>query len=384
MTTTPRVLLLDSALHFGGAENVIAELCRGLDRDRFEVHVGYTRTRGRLGQVLADEGFSVVDLAAKGRPGRDYGGPWRLRRFIKSQGIRLVHSHDLASMVDSALCRLSLPRVQHVNTFHYGNYPHASRRHHLLEKFLSRAATGLVAVGQVQKAQLAGCYGLRENRLHVIRNGVSDVRAGALRHLEAKLRGSGRVVIGTIGALIEQKGMFDLLEVAARLKAEALDFRWVVAGSGALRATLESKAREMGLAGHVEFLGWVDHAPVSVLPWIDVFVQTSRWEAMSMVVLEAMSCGLPIVATTVGENPLVIEDTINGYLVPTRGIAEMVDRLRVLVASDSLRSQLGHRARQDWEQRYTSALMCRQYENLYAELLGCAAPAPSASGVGQR
>lgn len=384
MTARPRVLLLDSALHFGGAENVIAELCRGLDRDRFEVFVGYTRTCGRLGQVLADEGYGVVDLAPKGDPGRDYAGPWRLRRFIKSLGVRLVHSHDLASMVDSAVCRLSMPSIQHVNTFHYGNYPHSNRRHHLLEKYLSRAATGLVAVGQVQKAQLAGCYGLPENRVHVIRNGVNDVRTGALRHLEAKIRGSGHVVIGTIGALIEQKGMSDLLEVAARLKAERLDFRWVVAGSGALRATLESKAREMGLDGHVEFLGWVDHAPVTVLPWIDIFVQTSRWEAMSMVVLEAMSCGLPIVATTVGENPLVIDDTVNGYLVPTHGIDQMVDRLRVLVASDSLRSQLGNRARQDWQQRYTAALMCRQYEELYSKLLGGAAPARPAEAAGNQ
>jgi len=384
MTARPRILLLDSALHFGGAENVIAELCRGLDRDRFEVYVGHTRKRGRLGQMLADEGFAVVDLAATGQPGRDFRGPWRLRRFIKSHGISLVHSHDLASMVDSALCRMSMPSLQHVNTFHFGNYPHASRRHHLLEKYLSRAATGLVAVGQVQKAQLAGCYGLPDNRLTVIRNGVSDVRAGASRHLEAKVRGSGRVVIGTIGALIEQKGMFDLLEVAARLKAEALNFRWVVAGSGALRAALDERAREMGLERHVEFLGWVDHAPVSVLPWIDVFVQTSRWEAMSMVVLEAMSCGLPIVATTVGENPLVIEDTVNGYLVPTHGIIQMVERLRVLVTSDSLRLQVGSRARQDWEQRYTAALMCRRYEDLYSELLGCAAPVPPASGAGQR
>lgn len=374
MKAKPRILLLNSALHFGGAENVIAELCRGLDRDRFDVLVGYTRTRGRLGEQLAEEGFPVVDLAVEPNRRRDYGGALRLRRFIASQGITIVHTHDLASMIDTALCRLSLRRFEHVNTFHYGNYPHADRRYHLLEKYLSRTVTSLVAVGQAQKSQLTYCYAFPEDRVEVIRNGVTDVLARQIPSLESRIRRPERVVIGTIGALIEQKGLFDLLEVAAALKASDLDFHWVVAGSGPLRCSLEARACDFGVEDQVEFLGWVDQAPAAVLPWVDIFVQTSHWEAMSMVVLEAMASRLPIVATTVGENTLVLQDGVNGYLVQPGGIAQMVDRLRILIASDSLRSRIGGRARRDWEQRYTAAHMCRQYEELYSRLLGFTTP----------
>lgn len=370
MTRKHRVLLLNSSLHFGGAENVIAELCRGLDRDRFEVFVGYTRTRGQLGQVLADEGMAIVDLAAREQSGRDYGGPLRLRRFVRNRGIHIVHSHDLPSMIDSALCRLSIPRLHHVNTFHYGNYPHANRRHHFLERYFSRIATGLVAVGQCQKAQLTKCYGLSDERIHVIYNGVRDVRTGATPELGERIRGSSRIVIGSIGALIEQKGMFDMLEVAAGLMRAGLDFRWVIAGSGRLRTALENRTHELGLEDRVEFLGWVDHAPAKVLPWVDVFVQTSHWEAMSMVILEAMSCGLPIVATAVGENPLVIQDAQNGYLVAPGDIDGMIERIGGLVSSEEHRSRVGQQARQDYEQRYTAKLMCRRYEAHYLSLTG--------------
>lgn len=383
-TRKPHVLLLNSVLHFGGAENVVAELVRGLNRDKFDVSIAHLKPRGRLGDALADEGYDVISLAPENRRSAGYLGFLRLRRFVKDHRVDLIHSNDPHAMMDGALCRILRPGLRLVNTFHFGNYPRPDRRQHLMEKYLSRVPDRLVAVGEAQRSTLLESYGLRADRIQVVRNGVSDVRARANGELQQRIRQGKPVVIGCVGALIEQKGIHDLLEAAALLKAQAVDFRLVIAGDGHLRSQLESHADQLGLKDEVEFLGWIDDAPTRVLPWIDIFVQTSLWEAMPMVVLEAMSCGLPIVATTVGENPLVIDDTVNGYLVPPHGIGQIVERLRVLVTSDSLRSQLGDRARQDWEQRYTAAQMCRRYEELYSSLLGFAPSAPPRTDNGSQ
>jgi glycosyltransferase involved in cell wall biosynthesis len=140
-------------------------------------------------------------------------------------------------------------------------------------------------------------------------------------------------------------------------------------GEGHLRPSLEAMAEALGLSADVEFYGWVDNAPQRVLPWIDVFVQTSLWEAMSMVVLEAMSCGLPIVATTVGENPYVIRDGENGFLASPKDVDRIAERLGQLIQSPQLRRQLGQQARSDWEKNYTAGRMCQEYEALYMEVL---------------
>jgi glycosyltransferase involved in cell wall biosynthesis len=365
----PRILLLNSTLGIGGAENVTAALCRGIDREKFDVVVGHLKWRGAIGDELAEEGFKVVSLEADTRGKPDYLSALRLRHFLADEGVDLVHSNDLHAMIDAAICRMSLRNLRQVSTFHFGNYPHGSRRYHLAEKYLSRVPDRLVAVGQVQRQRLLDTYRFKEGRLGLVRNGVPDVCAHASDGLKSRIRADGKVVIGSVSTLIEQKGITYLLNVADRLKRQSHPFKLVIVGEGHLRPSLEAMAEALGLSADVEFYGWVDNAPQRVLPWIDVFVQTSLWEAMSMVVLEAMSCGLPIVATTVGENPYVIRDGENGFLASPKDVDRIAERLGQLIQSPQLRRQLGQQARSDWEKHYTAGRMCQEYEALYMEVL---------------
>jgi glycosyltransferase involved in cell wall biosynthesis len=366
----PRILLLNSTLGIGGAENVIAALCRGLDRDQFAVTVAHLKWRGAIGDALAKEGYPVVGVGLGDLDRPNYLSMLRLRRFLASQQFDLIHTHDLNAMIDASFCRVTLPGVRQVNTFHFGNHPHRLRRYHLVEKYLSRVPDRLVAVGSTQRDRLVRVYGFKENRLRVIRNGVADVGALASRDLLPRIRVGDEIVIGSVSTLIEQKGITDLLDVAGRLHQQSLPFRLVIAGEGHLRPSLEAKVDAMGLTKHVEFLGWVDDAPSRVLPWIDIFVQTSLWEAMSMVVLEAMSCRLPVVATAVGENPHVIEDGRNGFLAAPGDVDRVAERLKNLIQSPELRRRMGAEARGDWSARYTARRMCEDYQSLYLETLG--------------
>lgn len=228
----------------------------------------------------------------------------------------------------------------------------------------------LVAVGESQRRSIAETYNIAVERLALIRNGVPDVKTESSTEDQDSVRRGAEIVIGSISTLIPQKGIDVLLRAIRILADEALRFRVVLVGDGYLRSSLESLAKELDLNAYVEFVGWVDDAARRVLPWVDVFVQSSLWEAMSIVILEAMSSGCAIVATTVGDNSYIIRDAESGLLVPPGSPDMLAASLRKVITDRSLREHLARESRNDYEKKYTARRMCADYEELYLEILG--------------
>ena len=116
------------------------------------------------------------------------------------------------------------------------------------------------------------------------------------------------------------------------------------------------------------FLGWVPNAADRLLSSIDIFCQPSLWEANSIVLLEAMAAGIPIVGTDVGESGYIIDEGRNGLVVRPRDTAAMADALQALVSDPLRRQQMGHDAQLKFAENYTVDKMisnyCRIYENL--------------------
>lgn len=369
MQSRRNILLLNSTLHIGGAENVIATLCRSLDRSRFNVTVCYLKECGSVGDKLLAEGYEVLGVRKQGHKSVDYLSSLKLKDLIQEKQIDVVHSHDLHSLVDGAICRLLDGRVRHVHTFHFGNYPHRPRRYLLLERIFCRIPDRLVAVGNVQKRSIVATFGIGEQRLRTIWNGVvvDQRELPAAAELIGDDRGR-KIVIGSISTLIEQKGITYLLDVVARLKQRHDNFVVVIAGEGHLRPALQRKCEELGLCDVVQFLGWVNEAASTVLPTIDVFFQPSLWEAMSMVLLEAMAQGKPVVATSVGENPYIIDDGVTGYLTEPRDVAGMSEALENLIRDAGLRARFGAAGRAKWQRYFDAGVMAGRYADLYAEV----------------
>src|SRR5688500_3461501 len=181
-----------------------------------------------------------------------------------------------------------------------------------MERVCSRIVDRLLAVGEVQRSQVRSAYKLAERRISTVWNGVRLSDGASDRSFRAGLNAGNRTVIGTIATLIEQKGLDDLLLVARRMVDAGHNVFFVVAGEGHRRGPLEARRRELGLEDTVLFPGWVANAAEVVLPSVDIFFQPSLWEAMSVVILEAMAARRPVVATRVGENTRIIEDGVDG------------------------------------------------------------------------
>lgn len=364
------IMILASTLHIGGAEYVIANLARYLDRKRFKVTVCHLMERGQVGDEMLAEGIDVVGAERSAHRLMKYFSFRDLNRVIRDRGIELVHSHTTYALTDAALCKLfGGGRPKLINTFHYGNYPHVPRRYLMMERVFSRVADRLVAVGIEQRETICRTHRLDSSQIGTVINGVEMREQKPDPEWSRRLSDRGAVVIGTICTFIEQKGLPDLLSVAEVLCRERKDVLFVVVGDGWMRPSVEARCRELGLADRVLFTGWKPSAATTMLPLFDIFFQPSLWEAMSMVILEAMAMAKPVVATDVGDNRHVIEHGSTGFIVPPRDIGRMVESLRGLVDSAARRREFGDRSRERCRERYTVQAMVDNYERMYLDVL---------------
>jgi glycosyltransferase involved in cell wall biosynthesis len=288
--------------------------------------------------------------------------------LIMSENVDLIHTHDTHSFIDAAICKLLRPRLKYVHTFHWGNYPVLPPNEERVERLLWRLADALVCVGHEQAAAVRKLYGIPEDRIRVIWNGTEPQQAQIAPEVTRQLPENGVPVICSISTLIPQKGLEDLLQAAALLKRSGHRFRLLVVGEGRLRTVLEALARSLDLGDTVVFLGWVNEASRSALPACDIFVQSSHWEAMSVVVIEAMAAGKPVVATRVGENSRVIKDEVDGLLVPPREPEKLAHALARMLRDEVLRHRLAAAARRTFESTLTTDRMIRAHEELYLGL----------------
>jgi glycosyltransferase involved in cell wall biosynthesis len=359
------LLITVAGLNIGGAEVVIKHLVQNIDRSRFNVSICCVKVCGVIGGELSRDGIDIVTLSNSGEYEVDYFTWVKLMRVIREKRIDVIHTHSADALADAATCKLFMPRLKLIHTFHFGNYPHLRWQNLLIEQVFSRLANRLIAVGEVQRRQIKNVFHFREERIGKVWNGVTLNSIQGDGSFRAQVGAENSILIGTIATLIEQKGLRDLLTVARDIRDKIHNVRFVIVGEGHLRPELESMRRELGLEDTVVFTGWVMNAAQVALPAFDVFFQPSLWEAMSIVILEAMAAGKPIVATRVGENAHVLEDEVDGLLVEPKDVKGMAAALGRLIDDAELRCRLGKASARKVTQQFTVERMTRSYEEIY-------------------
>lgn len=365
------VMLAIHGLHHGGAERVIASLSSHLDKKRFSVVVCWREARGAIGEELMAQGYEVVGLPEIEPNITPYRRFLTLKRLLQTKNIDVLHTHDTGALADGAQCRLVGAKVKLVHTFHFGNYPILNKKYVLMERGFSRLAHSLVAVGFEQAKQIQKTLHLSPKQVKVIHNGVVEpIYDEAVDPLQKYRDQPGRpVIIGSISTLIEQKGLPVLLEAAAILKKRKANCLFVIVGDGPLRQMLEEKSRQFQVTEMVHFLGWVPNAANNILPYVDIFCQSSLWEANSIVLLEAMAVGLPIVTTDVGESRHVITSEQTGLIVKSRDPMALADALTLMIEQKELREKIGRSARQEFLKSFTVDTMVARYQQVYESLV---------------
>jgi len=175
---------------------------------------------------------------------------------------------------------------------------------------------------------------------------------------------SGFPVVACIGRLSEQKDPCLLLRAASCVLKEIPETLFAFAGTGPLAETCQAEAARLGIAERVRWLGWLDDTR-PLLARMDVMALTSRWEGMPNVLLEAMACRKPVVATEVGGCPEIVVHGKTGFLVPWNDPEAFAERLIRLLSSPQLRTDFGMAARTRVEQKFSIQSMVEANEKLY-------------------
>ncbi len=362
-----RVLWLAKGLGRGGAERLIVDAARLVDRERYDVEVAY---------VLPWKDAFVAELEAEGvvvhclDGGRGVDPRWivRLRRLVRDGRFDLVHTHMPLPAVAARVVLPTRPPV-FVHTEHnlWDRYRVPTR---LANAFTYPRNAAVIAVSSAVAASIRPpWWGPTLPPVEVVLHGpdMRSVRNGpdARRHGRELLGISGdELVVGSVGNFTAKKNHRMLLEAVAQLSAAP---RVVLVGIGPLRDELEAHARELGLVDRVQFTGLRDDV-YDLLPAFDVFALSSDFEGLPIALLEAMASGIACVATAVGGIPEVVTDGDDGLLVPSGDTSAFATRLEKLLADPDLAAHVGEHARRR-AATLDLAGAVRRAESLYERVL---------------
>ncbi len=355
MTAQPlRVAHVTLGLDMGGQEKLLVEFARCADRNRFDLHFVSLGARGVLADDLESHGWPVTTLEEPSgfRPGLAL----RLARLFRQQRIDIVHTHDERPHIYGAFAA-RLARVRRlIHTRHHGMADRLTPRQAALVRLAARLTDRFVCVS-ADSARQATRQGVSPRIVRVLHNGIDLTRFD----LPAS-RDGGPVV--TVARLSPEKDITTLLRAAALALAEEASFRLEIAGDGPCMADLRRTASELGLDGCVHFHGQVRDVP-ALLARAGLFVLSSLTEGVSLTLLEAMACGLAVVATRVGGNPEVVADGETGLLVPSGDPAALARALLRLRRNEGERRGMERAGRCRVERCFDVRRMTAAYEAMY-------------------
>jgi glycosyltransferase involved in cell wall biosynthesis len=294
----------------------------------------------------------------------------RLRRLMKNGGFDLIHFHGTRAGFFGVLAASALPRKPRtIYTVHGLSCNRRAARpvkrfFEGVERFIASRVDRVISVSENDRQ-----FGVEHRifpsaRTSSIPNGI-EVNGLAPGRTPF---GSEEIRVVTVARLVPQKGLPILLEAARRVRESHPQVHFTVLGEGPDRAALEARARQMGVADGVSFLGTVADVAVKLLDY-DLFVLPSLWEGMPISLLEAMVAGRPVIATEVSGSAELILEGETGRLVPPGDANALAGAILELVADPQEAVAMAARGRDRVRRDFSIDRMVASNVAVYRELL---------------
>ena len=383
MTAPTKVLHPITRLIVGGAQENTLLTVHLLDKARWDAAVITGPQAGPEGSLLdvADAlGVPVTvepSFVREINPLQDMRALVRLRRFIRDGGYVIVHTHSSKTGIIGRWAARWAGAPVIIHTVH--GWGHHDRQHPLvrklyiwLEKRTLPFTDKLIAVSpsNVEKG-LADGIGTPADYV-VIRSGIELDRFGHPQVPREETRRAWGIpvdapVVGTVTRLSPQKAPLDFVAAAAQVHAQRPDVWFMLVGDGPLRAAVDARARELGIADHLIMTGLRRDVP-ELMAAFDIFALSSLWEGLPRVLPQAMATGLPIVTTGADGSAEAVEDGVNGFVVPPGEPQALASALLCLLDDPLLAQQMGlaGRARVD---EFSATRMVDEIAALYETVL---------------
>lgn len=372
-----RVLFVDHTPFTGGAQLVLADHIRYLDRERFTPIVACTNAVPALVERYRAAGAEVfitplprLRVKSPAAISRLLRAAWHLRRLVRRERADLVvaNTSRAAYAASLALAGTGVPLVWWVRDFLFGR---------AVFRLLRGVPAKIVCVSRAIRDYYGGAGDPRfevvyvGNDLYRRIEGVSEGRVRAER--EKWGFGPDDVVVGFMGRLVEEKGVEDVIEAVEALHGTHPRVKLLVVGTGSgQQGDVEDRVRrrvaERGLASRVVFAGFQSDEPL-YYRLFDVFVLATRTpEPYATSVVQAMMAGTPVVGTATGGTPELVRDGETGLLVPPAAPLELAGALRALVDDPLLARRLARTGQEYVLRNNREEITTGQVERFYDEI----------------
>ncbi|EAQ80168.1 glycosyltransferase [Blastopirellula marina] len=339
-----RVMFITTSMPVGGAETLLVNLIRRLDRTRFAPELCCTKQRGPLGEELSHEIPTFDHLLSGKYDLRVLPRMVELFRLRQIDAIVTVGAGDKMFWGRLAAYLAGVPVI--ASAIHSTGWPDSIN-------WLNRRLTGItdrfIGVADPHGKHLVEVEGFPPSKVVVIRNGIDTARFRPNVEARRKLRRELQIaenapVCGIVAALRPEKDHRLFVTAAAKVLETLPEARFLIVGDGPERPAIEAKCRELNVQRQVILTGSRSDIP-ELLAACDLFALTSKNEASPVSILEAMSVELPIVAPRVGSIPQAVDDPANGLLYPASDLSAVAAAMRQLLADPARMRQMGKSAR---------------------------------------
>jgi glycosyltransferase involved in cell wall biosynthesis len=385
-----KILRIIARLNVGGPARHVALLNAGLDargHDTLLVHGELDNGEASFEQFARDRRLRMVKIGALGRrvsPASDLTAFTALRQLIRDEQPDVIHTHTAKAgtlgRLAALACNAMRPRSRRplvVHTFHghvFEGYFSTAANHAIrtIERSLARVTDTIVTISPRQRTDIVERFRIAPAAKTVVvplgldLDPLIELPPEAKGMRDALGMAVDEVVVGYAGRMVPVKDLETLLRAFARAVEMSPKLRLLLAGDGPERPRLESLAQELGIAGRARFIGWVADLP-AFYSALDLFALSSINEGTPVAAIEAMAAARPVVATSVGGVPDVIEHGVSGSLVPAQSIEAFAAALAHMAADPALRQTFGAAARRAARNRYSDRRLVDDLERLYSE-----------------
>ena len=356
-----RVMFLTTSMPVGGAETLLVDLVRGLDRARFAPEVACLKERGPLGEQLAREISVYCELIRHKLDLRVLPRLWRLLRSRQIDAVVTVGAGDKMFWGRLAARLAGVPVV--VSALHSTGWPDSVGS---LNRLLTPLTDGFIGVADAHAEHLVTCECFPREKVHTIYNGVDTNRfvPGDGRAIRDTLGlPHSALVVGIVAALRPEKNHELFLRGAATICEQLPETHFLVIGDGPQRSEIERLASQLSISEQTHLLGSRSDIP-AILCALDVLALTSHNEASPVSILEALSCQVPVVAAEVGSVPETVLPGETGLLFAAGDLDGYVSATLRLLQDAALRQKLGKCGRQRVVDERSLSAMVNGYETL--------------------
>ena len=368
-----RVLQLIHTLETGGAQKVIVNLIRGIDKDNFDVSTACMQKKGPIFDEIKSLGSKVAQVKKTSR--FDIQIISRLRKFLEEGKYDILHTHNFSAGLWGRLAAFSMgknsPALVHTEHGRRGNITGWRK---ILSCYLARRTDRIISVSDETYVYLTEQVKLCKENVTVLKNGIDldyllNNRDSAVKEIEDILKKdpAAKFVVN-VSALTEVKDHATLLRAFKFLKSKYPSAYLLVVGDGPLRLNLHKLALTLKISDDVIFMGERKDI-AAILDKSDIFVLSSLNEGHPISLLEAMGMGVVPVATDVGGIPELIENTVNGLTVPPGEPSMLADAIRIALENEALYEEWSVKSREIVLKDYTAEVMAERHAEVYSELV---------------